>query len=284
MKAQNQDSVPQNHLKKKRIFTIVGSSATTTVSYIGLYSLWYKDYSSGKFHFFNDSREWNQMDKLGHGLTCYQIGRLGLGANNYCGFKGNAAKIILCYTGTIYMTGIEVLDGYSQGWGFSWTDMAANVGGSSLALGQELLWKEQRIQMKFSFRKSGIASVRPNVLGENFTQQLLKDYNGQTYWLSANIASFIKRENNFPKWLNVAFGYGANNMYYGSPDYVSVLADGTVLNNNRTRQYYLSLDADLTKIKTKSKVLKTVFKFVSLVKIPFPALVLEQGRVKGVWY
>lgn len=284
MSAQQLDSISAKSIRNRRIFTIAGSSVATTASYIGLYSLWYKDYSNGKFHFFNDSREWNQMDKLGHTLTCYQIGRLGLGANSFCRFKGNSSKIVLCYVGTLYMTGIEVLDGYSQGWGFSWTDMAANVGGSSLALGQDLLWNEQRIQLKFSFRKSGIAETRPDVLGSNFTQQILKDYNGQTYWISANIASFIKRENKFPKWLNIAFGYGAHNMYYGDPDYISVLANGTVLNNNQYRQYYLSLDADLTKIKTKSKVLKTVFKFVSLVKIPFPAVFLEQGRVKGVWY
>ena len=45
-------------------------------------------------------------------------------------------------------------------------------------------------------------------------QQVLKDYNGQTYWLSANIWSFNK-ESNFPRWLNVAFGYGADGMLYG---------------------------------------------------------------------
>jgi hypothetical protein len=41
---------------------------------------------------------------------------------------------------------------------------------------------------------------------------------------------------------------------------------------NPYRQFYLSFDADLTKIETKSKFLKTVFSVVNFIKIPAPAL------------
>jgi hypothetical protein len=58
--------------------------------------------------------------------------------------------------------------------------------------------------------------LRPNVLGENFLQQTLKDYNGQTYWLSINVASFLSDDTRFPKWLNVAVGYGADGLIGGT--------------------------------------------------------------------
>jgi hypothetical protein len=48
---------------------------------------------------------------------------------------------------------------------------------------------------------------RPNVLGSSLGTNA-KDYNGQTYWLSVNLHSFIKA----PKWLNLAIGYGGRNV------------------------------------------------------------------------
>jgi hypothetical protein len=44
---------------------------------------------------------------------------------------------------------------------------------------------------------------------------MLKDYNGQTYWLSVNLHSFYKGSK-IPKWLNLAIGYGANGMLTGN--------------------------------------------------------------------
>ena len=45
-------------------------------------------------------------------------------------------------------------------------------------------------------------------------ERMLKDYNGQTYWLSANLKSFFQGSN-IPAWLNVAVGYGADGMFGG---------------------------------------------------------------------
>jgi hypothetical protein len=41
---------------------------------------------------------------------------------------------------------------------------------------------------------------------------MIKDYNGQSYWFSFNISSFLKSNNNFPKWLNADLGIGADGM------------------------------------------------------------------------
>lgn len=267
--------------KKRKIALGISSIAITSGSLVYLNQAWYQQYSSSKFHTFNDNEEWFQMDKYGHTYSNYQVARLMMGAMDWAGYTKKKQVLIGGLSGFTYMTAIEVMDGYSDGWGFSWGDMAANALGSGLAIGQKLWWNEQRIQLKFSFQRSSYAQYRPELLGKSFATQLLKDYNGQTYWLSINPSSFIKKENKFPKWLNIAFGYGANGMtgaFYNNVLYVD--ENGNTKTFERYRQYYFSLDADLTKIKTRSKFLKSVFSCINIIKIPFPNLELSQGKLK----
>lgn len=43
----------------------------------GLYFTWYADSKPSSFHFFNDNAGWLQMDKGGHCLAAYTIGKIG---------------------------------------------------------------------------------------------------------------------------------------------------------------------------------------------------------------
>jgi hypothetical protein len=159
------------------------------------------------------------------------------------------------------------MDGFSEEWGFCWGDMIANAAGTGLYVGQELLWQEQRIVLKYSFHQTKYAAQRPDKLGDGFFEEFLKDYNGQTYWLSANVHSFFK-DSNFPKWLNVAIGYGGDGMLSGENEAVN----NSMISQNRIRQFYLSLDVDLSRIKTNSRFLRTIFDVFNVIKVPFPAL------------
>ena len=76
---------------------------------------------------------------------------------------------------------------------------------------------------------------------------MVKDYNGQTYWLSGNIASFLPKTTRFPKWINVAFGYGAEGML-GASSNPDSLNHQALPHYDRYRQFYLSMDVDLTRI------------------------------------
>lgn len=221
------------------------------------------------------------MDKVGHFLTTYQVGRLMMQSMQWAGFTKKQSLFIGGTSGLAYMTAVEIMDGFSSGYGFSWSDMGANTAGSLLAIGQHCLWGEQRIQLKFSFHQTSFPQYRPNLLGDDLAHQVLKDYNGQTYWASVNIASFLKKETKFPKWLNVAFGYGASGMISGRDNYVYVGSDGKVIGNERYRRYFLSLDVDLTKIKTKSCILRSIFSALNCFKIPFPALELSGSKLGG---
>lgn len=268
-------------LKKRKWIIGISSEALGSSSLVYLNQAWYQDYSTSKFHWFDDNAEWFQMDKVGHTFTTYQTGRLMMGALDWAGCSKKQQIIYGGLSGFAYLTAVEVMDGYSDGWGFSWGDMGANAIGGGLAIGQKAWWNEQRIQIKYSFHKTDLAQYRTDLLGKSWSTQILKDYNGQTYWLSINPSSFMKPETKFPKWLNVAFGYGADGMLGARYNNVLVMDDnGNTKNFNRYRQYYFSLDADLTRIKTKSKFLKTLFSCLNVIKIPFPNLELSEGKLK----
>jgi uncharacterized protein YfiM (DUF2279 family) len=271
----------QDTLNPRRLKTVVATEAIIyTGTMVGLHSLWYKDEPSSSFHFFNDNAEWNQMDKVGHGMTSYYIGMAGYEVLRWSGIS---RKKSIWYGGTlglIFLTSVEVFDGYSSAWGFSWGDVAVNTAGSGLFIAQQLAWDEQRILMKFSFHQSDYSQLRPNLLGENLTQNILKDYNGQTYWLSANIASFLGEDTRFPKWLNLAVGYGADGM-------VGAFDNDLYPNIERQRQYYISLDIDLTRIKTKSKFANTVLGTFGFIKFPLPTVEFNSGgktKFYGVYF
>lgn len=267
------DSVPSTTFNKKRLALVVGTeTALYASSLYGLNELWYKDYPRSSFHLFDDSKEWLQVDKVGHTVTSYYIGRVGIGLMKWSGVERKKAIWYGGMLGSLYQSTIEVLDGYSTEWGFSVTDLAANTVGSLMVVGQELAWDEQRIVLKYSFQQSVFSKYRPTILGSNFQENLLKDYNGQTYWLSANPSSFMGKESKFPKWLNIAIGYGAEGMTGGENNPLIFDANGNQLYFDRYRQFYLSLDVDLTRIKTRSRFLRTIFYSVGFIKIPAPAL------------
>lgn len=271
----NQFLKPSDSLNKSRRNSVIITEATlATATLIGLNQLWYKDYPRSSFKTINDSGEWQQMDKIGHVFSSYQLGSFGASALDWAGVRKKDQILYGSTLGLGFLTAVEIMDGFSEEWGFSWSDMAANFAGTGLYIGQELIWKEQRILIKYSFHRTHFAKQRPDKLGNGLAEEFLKDYNGQTYWLSANINSFFKI-NGLPNWLNMAFGYGADGMLTGETN------DMLFLNQNRTRQYYLSLDVDLSRIRTNSNLLKTIFSIFNVIKVPFPALELNsKGRIK----
>ncbi|MBN2236212.1 MAG: DUF2279 domain-containing protein [Bacteroidales bacterium] len=271
--------------RNKRLTPTLAVASTAYVGGMtGLYFLWYTDYPQSSFHTINDNAAWLQIDKLGHSLTAYHLGKSSYSILKWAGMPQKKALWIGGLSGVVFQTSVEVLDGFSSNWGFSWGDFAANMSGTSLFIGQELLWNEQRISLKFSYFPTKYAQYNPAVLGGNFQERMLKDYNAQTYWLSVNIASFLPEESKIPKWLNIAFGYGAKGMLNSYSNVVS--GNDNTPSYTRTRQYYFSLDIDLSKIKTKSEFLSMLLDVASVIKVPFPAIEFnkENGMVFHPFY
>jgi hypothetical protein len=272
--------VPDDPPDKKRRNTVyIGYAAGVSASYAGLYHLWYKKNGLSDFSTLNDNNHWLQMDKAGHAATACQMGVYGITMLRWAGVDDRAAIWQGGLSGLLFLTGIEIFDGFSNDYGFSWGDQAANVFGSAFVTGQELLWNEQRLRLKFSYHPTEYARHRPELLGKSPVETWLKDYNGQTYWLSFSPGSF--NENLlFPEWLCLSLGYSASGMTgsYRNPAFNS--AGTPIPEFPRYRQYFFSLDVDLTRLEPRSGVLRTLFSAFGFVKIPFPAL--EYSSMEGL--
>jgi uncharacterized protein YfiM (DUF2279 family) len=256
--------------RQKRNILLISEASAYTIALVGLNQLWYANYPKSDFHFINDNAEWLQMDKLGHMSSSYYTGVAGIEAYEWAGFSRKKAIWYGGMTGSLFLTIIEILDGHSEEWGASSGDLIANTAGSLLAIGQALKWSEQRIQLKYSYSPSKFAVNNPEQLGGSHLERALKDYNGQTYWISFNLKSLIQIKNeNFSNWLSLALGYSATGME--NPDQNN--------NSEREREFLLSLDVDLTKIKTKSKVLNAVLHTFGFLKFPAPAIKYTNGNI-----
>ena len=271
---------------------IVGgtSVAVYATSLLALNNTWYKNFPKTSFHTFNDAGEWLQMDKVGHAWSVYNLSGLSTAAWKWTGLSEKKSVVLGSITGFSYLTVVEILDAHSENWGWSWADMAANIAGSSLFATQQLLWQEQKIQFKFSAHRKKYEpelEIRANELfGQSLAERILKDYNGQTLWLSFNVNSFLHKKN-IPAWLNLSVGFGAEGMFGGYKN-IAYDKNGNVSFNRsdikRYRQWYLSPDVDFTKIKTNSKFVRTILTGLNAIKIPAPALEFSNGKIKGRWF
>jgi hypothetical protein len=267
--AQSSDSASTYSTKRRNILLIGGTTAYVGTM-IGLNEVWYKNDHRESFHFFNDAHEWQQVDKVGHFFSAFQVSSLASHALMWTGVKKKKSMLAASITGLAVVSSIELFDGFSSSYGASLSDLVANTSGAALFYGQQIIWDEVRIYPKFSFHQTDFAFQRPNVLGNGIAQEIIKDYNGQTYWLSVDVDKFVK----FPKWLNLAVGYGAQEMIYANT------SSNRSLGLNPYRQYYLSLDLDLTSIKSKSKLVNALIYFANMVKIPAPSLEFSKKGVR----
>lgn len=274
---------PADSLDRSRLRgVIITEGVLYTGIMVGLNEMWYADYDRVPFQFFNDNAEWRQIDKVGHAMTGYYVGVLGMDALRWAGVDERKSRWYGGGLGWMFLTSFEFLDGTSAEWGFSNGDMIANTVGAGVAIGQDALWHEQRILLKWSSNPTPYAELRPNVLGSTWNERLMKDYNGHTYWASVNLASFANEQSRIPDWLNVAVGYSIDSQIDGR-DRPVMLSDGLSLQLEGKRQYLLSLDADLWRIKTGKPWLRTLLKGIGFIKIPAPALEFSSGGATVHW-
>jgi len=254
--------------RSKSFFLKAGIGYASGMTLLG--TSWYRDQGLGTFRLFNDLPEWKQMDKAGHLFTAYHLTR---GLRNGCSTSGGSTKdcnlksALFAFTA---LSSIEILDGFSPAYGASVTDLAANAAGTLLFVAQDLSWGEQRIVPKFSFHNDQLAEKRPEVLGASTLERLLKNYNGQTYWLSADLDNVSE----LPGWLNLSLGYGANEMVFGREQ--KNMAAGF----NAQRRIFIGLDIDLKDIPVKKRWVKKLFMALNMIRIPAPAIEFNYNGIR----
>ncbi|WP_420461350.1 DUF2279 domain-containing protein [Neolewinella sp.] len=289
---------PAAEFNRSRFYTSVGSGTAAYAGFgVGLYSIWYKGYELEPFHTFNDWPEWEQMDKAGHVFTAYFFSRSAFAGLRWAGIKRPAARYAALGVANLLQGTIETMDGFSSNWGFSLSDMGANLAGSLVFTLQDALWHEQRMLIKVSndFRsppdilvtngngaQSNLGYIDRQRFGDNPFERFLKDYNAQTIWLSINPAAFAPRSR-LPQWLNIAIGYGAEDVYGA---YFNSWGEGGErfrYDPERYRQWYLSPDLYLSRIPTKKRWVRLTLGILDFIKLPAPALEYSRGKFYGRW-
>ena len=290
--------LPADTFDQKRFWvsTGVATGIYTGIS-IGLWNAWYRDYPTGGFRTFNDSGEWLDLDKVGHFGGAWKEAIWLHHALRWTGMDRRKAMWAAAGGSVLLQGTIEIMDGFSQQWGFSWYDMGANLAGTGLFIAQEIAWEDQRIKVKVSnslptypdltlVNENGATTQLRDraefLYGRGAYTRFVKDYNGQTMWITANPHSFLP-ESKLPKWLNIAVGYGGANMYGGYGNTWSVDGERFSLDSEdfpRHRQLFLSLDVDLERIPVRNRGLKFALGLLNFIKIPAPTL--ELTRRNGV--
>lgn len=261
------DSLNDTRLKP----LIISSAVVYSGSLVALNELWYSDFDRQPFQFFNDNKEWNQMDKAGHMFAAFQISHSANQLLKWSGVGDKKALLWSVLTSAALLTPIEIFDGFSAAYGASLGDIAANTAGAGLYYFQKTQWGDIRIHPKFYFKRSNYPELRPELLGKSLHEELVKDYNAQEYWLSVDLSKF---NSGIPKWLNFAFGYGASGMISANK------TQNEEQGFNPSRHYFIGLDLDLNEYKSRSKALNTLIFMINMIRIPAPALELNENKLK----
>lgn len=284
--------VPSDSFSTSKFYgqaTVMASAYTITS--LSLYHAWYKNYPQSSFHFFDDRKEWLQMDKMGHIYASYIQSYASFKLAKWAGLKKNHALLSSAFVGLLSQSTIELMDGYSEQWGFSKSDFLANIVGSSFFVAQEFFWDKQYVSFKVSnvpiaynsatiystdgLRTSSLAKRATSLFGSNYSRTFLKDYNAQTIWACFHLKSFFPNNQHIPKWLNIALGYSGQNMFGGFENTWQESGHTFVIPENqlkRYRQYFLSLDVNFDQIDTKIPILNTIFDMIHAFHIPMPTL------------
>ena len=203
---------------------------------------WWDDGFTGDFRtvnegWFGQNTEYGGADKLGHAFSAYVGTRVVTRAFEALGNEPAPAQRLAAWSTLAVMLGIEVLDGYSKRYSFSWEDAAMNVVGVGLGY---LMERNRDVDNLLDFRLLYKKS------GSNFDPA--GDYSGQTYLLVAKASGVPALQgNSVLRYFELAAGYGTRgyesppgverkrNLYFGVSVNLSEVLAQTVFRGSKER-------------------------------------------------
>lgn len=250
-------------------------STATAGTHLALYQTWYKNEPRSRFHWINDNHNWLQMDKAGHVFGAYFSATAASASFRYSGYNRQKSALLGAGFSLAFQMTFEYFDGKSSAWGASSGDIIANATGTLAAGLQNWFWGNPRIPVRVTFHKSPFASYRPNMLGNSLPERMLKDYNGQTYWLDLNPERLQTRKGKWPRWLGINVGYGADGLL-GGDDNIWTAEDGKIQNYShitRYRQYYIGPSISFGYLKKHpKKAIRILAHITDKIRLPLPVI------------
>lgn len=219
--------------------------------------IWWKDQKSD-FHF-NWKEDWSYAygaDKLGHLYFPWVAASV---YGDLFTWAGIPKKNALIYSGALalaYQTYVEVKDGFSAQWGFSWGDMLFNAVGASFPLAKESFPLLKGVSFKVSYYPS-------ERFKNNSHNVIIDDYESTYHWMTVNINEYLAPENKsfWFDFINAGIGHGVKNLDTPQPHH----------------ELFLSLDINLNAIKWDFIGWKLLQKAFSFYHLPSPAIRLSPG-------
>jgi len=237
-----------------RLAAVGGSTLTAFVVGHGfLNDLWWKG-EKVPFHF-----NWQQdgeyaigADKLGHQYMAFATTRVYDAAFRWCGLDSTTAVFAGAGVSVAYQTYIEVRDGFSRDYGFSWGDVIANTTGAALPVVQRFVPALRPLDLQISFSPS-------DAFNRGEFGAIIDDYTSTTHWVSVGVFEYLPStwQEWYPPWLNLAVGHSVTNL------------DGQ---GGGTHVLYVSLDWNLAAIKGLPTWLREGLQLLHLYHLPAPAV------------
>ena len=216
--------------------------------------------TSSDFHIVNDW--WGnyalENDKLAHAWSGQVMASVATGAYQWTGMSRRQALFWGGVTSLATLTQVEVLDGFTEKFGFSPGDYTANAVGAFFPLAQEMIPPLRHASYKLSYHP---ARMEPDAYRGRTEPNRLEDYSRQTYWLAFNVHGMLPEgpARYWPSWLQVAVGYGVDNAF-------------ALPESERMREIYLALDFDPSRIETSNTFLAAVLAPFRYIHLPAPAI------------
>ena len=261
--------------KKNTPYLVAGSvGAIGGGIYYLMRDAWWKEKSTN-FHFDagRDFRYANNLDKFGHfqggiwAADFYDVTFRQLGYN-----KKQSGWYALAMTTGFQML-IEIKDGFSPNWGYSWGDISAGALGGMWIVGKQYSNFMRQTDFKFSYwvhstKYFSVTSHKVKIFHAD-------DYLNQTYWFSTPVnyltANKIK---GMPDWLNFSVGFGIDADTWSTK----------VAGEGGKWEFFFAPDINLEKLfKPKKKFWKTIVHAANYLKLPMPTLQIGPYKPQYHW-
>ncbi|EDN67248.1 conserved hypothetical protein, secreted [Beggiatoa sp. PS] len=243
----NQDNTfNDNSSKNFRTGLLISSFALGTALY-GAMNWW--DDSSSQFQvrhegWFNEDTPNGGADKLGHAYSFYLSTRLMRRGFEWAGYSRQKAAQWAGITSAALSVGVEIMDGFTEEYGFSPEDTMMNLGGIGLGVFLEMnpQW-DDLFDVRLHYWTSDDARKFDDY-------DPVADYSGQTYLLILKASGVpALNQNKWLRYFELALGYGTRgyqpndgteqpterNLYYGLSLNLSQLLNDFVFKNNNSR-------------------------------------------------
>lgn len=238
-----------NQNKNRRKVTYTNIALASSVVWYG-----FTNWEWGKHRFHSDNEAWlgadtkfGGADKFGHLYTGYLITRVGSSLYKSWGIPADEAVRSALISSLIFTSVMEIGDGFSSAYGFSYEDFASNTLGQFAGY---YLETHPEIDKKIDIR------LEYNVFADGATLDPTSDYNNMKYLIALKASGFKLFKKDSPlRYLELHLGYytrGFNQSNNNSPP---------------TRHPYIGIGINLSELFSRANYKKSA-KFFEYIQIP----------------